>query len=71
MRDEYLKKIVLYCHYKHYKFLVMPFGLTNALATFQSYMNHIFNKQLQKYLLVFLIAYLFKVRHGRTFEAFG
>ncbi len=30
----------------------MPFGLTNAPATFQSSMNHIFNKQLHKYLLV-------------------
>jgi hypothetical protein len=31
----------------------MPFGLTNAPTTFQSCMNHIFNKQLQKFLLVF------------------
>jgi hypothetical protein len=31
----------------------MPFGLTNAPATFQSCMNHVFNKQLRKHLLVF------------------
>jgi hypothetical protein len=31
----------------------MPFSLTNALATFHSCMNHVFNKQLGKYLLVF------------------
>jgi hypothetical protein len=28
-------------------------GLTNAPTTFQSYMNHIFKKQLRKFLLVF------------------
>jgi hypothetical protein len=31
----------------------MSFGLTNAPATFQSCMNHVFNKQLRKFLLVF------------------
>lgn len=31
----------------------MPFGLTNAPATFQSCMNHIFNKHMPKFVLVF------------------
>jgi hypothetical protein len=31
----------------------MPFGMTNAPTTFHSCMNHIFNKQLRKFLLVF------------------
>jgi hypothetical protein len=30
----------------------MPFGLTNVPTAFQSCMNHVFNKQLRKYLLV-------------------
>ena len=53
MQEEDMEKMDFHCHYGHYEFLVMPFGLTNAPATFQSCMNHIFNKQLSKYLLVF------------------
>lgn len=47
MREQDVEKTVFHCHYKHYEFLVMLFGLTNAVATFQSYINHIFNKQLR------------------------
>lgn len=31
----------------------MPFALTNALATFQSCMNHVFWRQLRRFVLVF------------------
>lgn len=40
-------------HEGHYEFLVMPFGLTKAPMTFQSLMNSVFQKFLQKFVLVF------------------
>jgi hypothetical protein len=44
---------------------MMPFELTNAPTTFQSCMNHVFNKQLTKYLLVLFYDLLI---YSRTWE---
>ena len=53
MRKEDVPKTTFRCHYGHFEFLVLSFGLTNAPTTFQSCMNHIFQKQLRKFLLIF------------------
>jgi hypothetical protein len=58
MREEDISKKTFRCHYGHYEFLVMPFELTNVPAIFQSCMNHVFNKNLGKHLLVFFDDFL-------------
>ena len=50
--DEY--KTAFRSKYGHFEFLVMPFGLCNALATFQTFMNHIFHDVLDQYVVVYL-----------------
>ena len=39
--------------YGHYEFVVVPFGLINTPNTFMCLMNSVFNKYLDKFVLVF------------------
>ncbi|XP_027357208.1 uncharacterized protein LOC113866586 [Abrus precatorius] len=53
VKNEDVPKIAFRTRYGHYVYLVMPFGVTNAPAVFMDYMNKIFHKFLDKF-VVFL-----------------
>ena len=40
--------------YGHYEFLVLPFGLANGPASFMTLMNKVFEKELSKFVLVYV-----------------
>ena len=54
IKDEDIHKTTFITRYRHYEFVVVPFGLTNAPATFMCLMNSVFNRYLDKFVLVFL-----------------
>ena len=47
-------KTVFKTRYSHVKYSAMPFGLTNTLASFQGYINKIFEKKLDIFVIVYL-----------------
>ena len=54
IKEEYANKTTFRTRYGHYEFIVIPFGLTNAPTTFMCLMNSIFNKHLDKFVLIFI-----------------
>ena len=54
IKEEYIHKKTFRTRYGHYEFVVVPYGITNAPATFMCLMNSVFNKYLDKFVLVFL-----------------
>ena len=54
LKEENIHKTTFWTKYSHYEFLVVPFGIANAPAAFMCLMNSVFNKYLDKFVLVFL-----------------
>ena len=54
IKEEDVNKTTFRTRYRHYEFVVIPFGVTNAPTTFMCLMNNIFNKYLDKFVLIFI-----------------
>jgi hypothetical protein len=54
VKAEDIQKTAFRTRYGHYEYSVMPFGVTNAPGVFMEYMNQIFHKYLDKFVVVFI-----------------
>ena len=68
IRDAVVHKISFRTWYDHDEFVVIPFGLTNAPTNFMCMMRNIFNKYLDKYVLVFINDILIYSKNEKVHE---
>ena len=54
IKEEEIHKNSFRTRYENYEFMVVPFSLKNAPTTFMCLMKNIFNKYLDKFVLVLL-----------------
>ena len=54
IKEEYINKIAFGTRYGNYEFVVVSFGLIITPTTFMCLMNSVFNRYLDKFVLVFL-----------------
>lgn len=54
IKDEDIHKIAFRTRYGHYEFMVVLFGITNAPTTFMCLMDSIFQKYVDRFILVLL-----------------
>ena len=69
IKDDCIHKTTFITRYGHYEFVVVPFSLTNAPATFMCLMNSVFSKYLDKFVIVFLMTFLFIIRMRKNMKS--
>ena len=69
IKDEDIHKTTFRARYGHYEFVLVPFGFTNAPVTFMCLMNSVFSKYLDKFVIVFLMTFLFIIRMRKKMKS--